>query len=629
MKEIALNDQQKQAAEAPRGPLLIVAGAGTGKTRTLMSRILFFILKGIQPRRICAITFTNKAASEMQERLKNLSKTRENTSNPQDIPINSTEKPLIGTFHSLGSRILRRECRLLRREPNFTIFDDHDSMELLKKALKVLPDTSHSSLGGKKEPPRMFMEAISNKKNLGRFSSKPGVVSGNDERFERVYDRYEALLEENNAFDFDDLIEKVVTLWQRYPNVLLKYQMMFDAVLVDEYQDINPKQHELVRLLASGHKNLSVVGDDEQTIYGWRHADIAIFLNFEKEWPGATVYFLEENYRSTGSVIRAAASVVKNNRIRAPKNLWTKNEDGALIVLYEAWGENEEAAWMGEEIRKIKAKSPKESVAVLYRTNAQSRAIEQAFIRREISYRIYGGLKFYERREVKDIVAGIRYAANPRDALSRERLEKNLTKRKFSVFKNAIEGMEKIIPEAVITAFVDAFAYFEYVDENFTNADERRENIAELVSFASGFQDINELLERFSLLQATDDENRSGENRVQPEQTPVTLMTIHMSKGLEFDAVFIAGASEGLLPHARSTESESSTEEERRLMYVAMTRARARLYISFSGMPSRFVGEIPEEYVEWRVAGASNSQQPRTGDDGYRVSTDDEEYVYY
>jgi DNA helicase II / ATP-dependent DNA helicase PcrA len=612
---IPLNPAQKEAAHAPAGPLLIVAGAGTGKTRTLTSRIAYFMELGIRPERICAITFTNKAAKEMADRVAkmappNLSSTR-----------GGVRKPFIGTFHSLGARILRKECYVMGRQPNFTIFDDHDSFDVLKKILKPDQNELGDGLKKKKDTPAFFMGHISKAKNLGTVENDQVTKYNNG--FDRkkiisVLERYDAALLDNNAFDFDDLIEKVVALFKSNPRVLAKYQNMFDAILVDEYQDINPKQHELVKLLASGHRNLSVVGDDEQTIYGWRYADISIFLNFEREWPGAKVYFLEENYRSTGSIIRSAAAVVKNNRVRAPKNLYTKNPDGEQIGLREVWSENDEAEQVAAEIAKIKSSTESsagyetpsgsplekdESVGILYRTNAQSRAIEQALIRRDIPYRIFGGLKFYERREVKDIVAGLRFAANPRDTISRERLEKNLTKKKFGMFRARIAeaGELKLKPADAMRIFLETYDYIQYLNDHFMNADERQENVAELTAFAGTFADMSELLEKLSLLQATDDENRSSEggdtSRTATSGEAVNLMTMHMAKGLEFDVVFLIGVAEGILPHARSMDKELAIEEERRLMYVAMTRARKKLQISFYGMPSRFIGEIPEDCI--------------------------------
>jgi DNA helicase-2/ATP-dependent DNA helicase PcrA len=583
---ITLNNAQKTAAYADYGPLLIVAGAGTGKTKTLTERMLYFIEQGIKPERICAITFTNKAAKEMARRV-------------------NRDGPFLGTFHALGAKILRKECRKVGREPNFAIFDDHDSFDLLKKAVKsVLPYKKSDEMTGieakaaKKETPVYFAGKISAIKNLGEAAvdSEKGLPTEKKSQIIKVFKKYEALLEQNNAFDFDDLIEKTVTLFKNNPDVLAKYQNMFDAILVDEYQDINPMQYELVSCLAGGHRNLSVVGDDEQTIYSWRYANIKTFLDFDKNWKGAAVHFLEQNYRSTGTIIRAAAAVVKNNLLRTPKTLWTENPDGDPIQLFEAWGEGDEAEWVAEQIEKLRRKDNNADIGILYRTNAQSRAIEQALIRRNIPYRIFGGLKFYERKEIKDVVAALRYISNTKDEVAKERLEKNLTKRKFAEFRNRVAtsaDTETLAPLLAIKLFLETFNYFDYLETSFANAGEREENIAELVAFASEFGDLHELLERLSLLQAVDEIGAKPQ-----EGKEVGLMTIHLAKGLEFDNVFIIGAAEGFLPHGRSLESDASIEEERRLMYVAMTRARKRLSISFYGIPSRFIAEIPEDCVE-------------------------------
>ena len=614
-----LNSAQKAAAMAGAAPLLIVAGAGTGKTRTLIGRIAYLIGAGIPPSRICAITFTNKAAKEMLRRL----------------PPAARRGAFIGTFHSLGARILRRECKVFGREPNFVIFDDHDSFDLLKKVLKEGKGL------GKKDTPAFFAGKISEMKNV----DAPADAKESPERRALVKDvahNYEEALARNNAFDFDDLIQKPVALFRARPQALRAYQDRFDAILVDEYQDINPKQYELVKLLAAAHRNLSVVGDDEQTIYSWRYADIRTFLGFEKEWPGARVHFLEENYRSTKNIIRAAGAVAANNHYRTPKNLWTANPDGELITLFEAWGENDEAEWIAGEIQRTigahaasgRAHEDPE-VAILYRTNAQSRAIEQALIRRGIPYQIFGGLKFYERREVKDAVAALRWASNAKDELARERLEKNLSKKKFAAFARRIAeaGAAKALsPTEILKVFLEVFGYFEYLETNFLNADEREENIAELIGFASDAADLPDFLEKMSLLQSTDDEAAGGDGarhgrrddeRAGLSGKKVSLMTIHLAKGLEFKNVFVAGASEGLLPHIRSIDSESSLEEERRLMYVAMTRAKEKLRVSFYGMPSRFIAEMPEDCLEFRAMatdeddndGAAARSKERGGDD--------------
>jgi DNA helicase-2/ATP-dependent DNA helicase PcrA len=588
-----LNPEQKRAAEAPSSPLLIVAGAGTGKTRTLTSRIVYLIEQGIAPERICAITFTNKAAQEMSDRMGAMHNT----------------KPYIGTFHSLGARILRKECRVFGREPNFAIFDDHDSFDLLKKAVKTVLASKKNT----KEVPTAFARKISRMKNLNIPEEDPQVV--------RVFELYEDALKRNNAFDFDDLIAKPVEMFKTHPELLKKYQSQFDAILVDEYQDINPKQYEFVKFLAGGHKNITVVGDDEQTIYTWRYADIKIFLDFDKDWPNAAIHFLEENYRSTGNIIEGASAVVQNNRFRTPKKLWTKEAAGEPITIYEAWGENEEGAWIAQTIKKIESINPKTTIAVLYRTNAQSRAIEQALIRENISYKIFGGLKFYERREIKDAVAALRYASNQYDEVSRERLEKNLTKKKFAEFKSALLQSKEWKPADVIKLFFTTFNYFEYLEANFINANERQENLVELISFASSFEALPELLERFSLLQATDDASTADQKQALSADQPVHLSTVHLAKGLEFDTVFVAGAAEGLMPHIRSIDNENSLEEERRLMYVAMTRARKNLFLSFFGLPSRFIAEIPNEHVRF----AENTGEETSGSrDDYTLESYDD-----
>jgi DNA helicase-2/ATP-dependent DNA helicase PcrA len=592
-----LNNAQKTAAEAANGPLLIVAGAGTGKTKTLTTRIIHLIKGGIPAERICAITFTNKAAKEMARRV-------------------GRTGPFLGTFHALGARILRKECRKAGRDPNFAIFDAHDSFDLIKKAVKeIIPPQKKNeddafpmpkNAQAKQETPAYFAQKISEIKNLGLdalTAKDPALVKFPEKkaRVLRVFEKYEELLARNNAFDFDDLIEKPVKIFKEHPDVFTKYQNMFDAVLVDEYQDINPKQYELVALLAGAHHNLSVVGDDEQTIYSWRYADINTFLNFDKEWKGAKVHFLEQNYRSTGTIIRAAAEVVQHNRFRTPKTLWTENPDGDPITLFEAWGENDEAEWIAEEIRKLRMKDKNADIGILYRTNAQSRPIEQALIRYNIPYKIFGGLKFYERKEVKDAIAALRYIANRRDEVAKERLEKNLTKRRFAEFARAIPvGAEAPTPLAALKIFLDSFRYFDFLEANFTNADEREENVTELIAFASEFTDLDELLERLGLLEAADEVGKENDASRGKE---VNLMTIHLAKGLEFDTVFLAGVAEGFLPHGRSIDSEASLEEERRLMYVAMTRARKKLHLSFYGIPSRFVAEIPEDCVKFVTEG--------------------------
>ncbi len=573
-----LNPAQKEAAFATNEPLLIVAGAGTGKTKTLTTRIAYLIKEGVHPSKICALTFTNKAAQEMLERVNKMT----NAQTGGNLKHNS---PYIGTFHSLGARILREAGHFLGRQPNFAIFDDNDSFKLIKKIIK---DTNEKNL-----KPADLANKISAIKN-GMF--KPAKVERREDWvLSQNFAEYEKKLLQNNAFDFDDLIQKVVLIFKTKPEVLARYQNRFSHFLVDEYQDINDVQYEMVKLLADREKNLSVVGDHNQTIYSWRGSNLEIFLNFERDWPKSRLIFLGENYRSTQKIIAAASELIKNN-LKKPAGLkedalWTSNPEGEQIVLKEAQGEIEEASWIAQEIKSLAINNDSET-AILYRTNAQSRAIEQALIENEIPYQIFGGLKFYERREVKDVVSALRYISNPADEISRERLEKLLRKAGFIRFEKELAGKSDWTPTKIIEGFLKVANYFEYLDKNFTNPEERRENIMELLSFASAFEKTDEFLERMSLLQATD-------NVEENKNLSVKLMTMHLAKGLEFENVFVAGATEGLLPHHRAMGSSDELEEERRLLYVAMTRAKKKLFLSFYDLPSRFLSEIPQELLKF------------------------------
>jgi DNA helicase-2/ATP-dependent DNA helicase PcrA len=580
-----LNIQQQIAVQAPERPLLIVAGAGTGKTKTLTNRISYLIDQGLSPEKICALTFTNKAAREMEERL----------SIEEKAGTGRKGTPFIGTFHSLGAGILRSEARLFGRTPSFVVFDDHDSGQLIKKIMKEL-GIEKSDVG-----PAFFRQKISHIKNgMIHQSELANSKRPQDELALEIFRRYEEALQKNNAFDFDDLIEKPVALFKGDAARRLTHQARFHHVLVDEYQDVNNMQYELIKLLVGPSHKLSVVGDDQQTIYSWRGSNFNIFLNFEKDWPNSQVVLLEENYRSSANIIQAATSVIQNNKKQKPKTLWTKNEPGSLVQMTETSDEENEAGWIIEQIidRYIKNPDSLTETAILYRTNAQSRPIEQALLDRHIPYHIFGGLKFYERKEIKDIVAALRYQANPHDSVSRERLEKGLTKTRFNRFKNRLEANPDASPAEVIKMFLEEMDYMTYLAKHFTNNFERKENINELIHFAERFDSLTPLLEQIALVQSTDaPSNQKGEEAVQ--KTGVALMTLHMAKGLEFDHVYIAGCSEGLLPHGRSYEDEGGVEEERRLMYVGMTRARKNLAVSFYDMPSPFLSEIPSELVSF------------------------------
>jgi len=601
-----LNPEQQKAATAPSRPLLIVAGAGTGKTRTLMSRIIHLITKeGVSPEKICALTFTNKAAKEMLERIERSLHIPKGLTGPGDI---FGGGPFLGTFHSFGSRVLRREAKHLGRNMNFAIYDDGDSFTLVKKIVKSLKDETD-------ETPSYFAEHITALKNgMMTFEEVAALGKQEGEMVRRVFGRYEEALQANNAFDFDDLIDKVVILFKNYPDVLERYRRRFTHFLVDEYQDLNNRQYDLIRLLAGDHKNVSVVGDDQQTIYSWRGSNFEIFLNFERDWPDAQVVLLEENYRSSGNIIAAASELISHNSKQKKKKLWTKNEPGEMVRLIETADEEDEAAWLVEDIMEARRAAPEESIAILYRTNAQSRPLEQALIEEQIPYRIYGGLKFYERREVKDIVAALRYAANPLDSVSRERLEKEFTKTRFRALEPRLRESGALRPTEIIELFIRETDYYTYIAKNLTNILDRRENIAELIRFAAEFEELPPLLEHVSLVQSTDTPSSEQGSRM-----PVQLMTMHLAKGLEFDRVYIVGVNEGLLPHNRSTYNLAELEEERRLMYVGMTRARKHLALSFYDVPSRFLSEIPSEYLDFK------SQVS----DAEEFSDDEERYITY
>jgi len=563
-----LNPKQLEAATHPGGPILITAGAGSGKTKTLTSRLLYLIGEGIKPESIIAITFTNKAAAEMKERAEKL------ISSMSDAPTS----PFIGTFHSFGARILRSEARLVGRTPGFTVFDEDDSVRLIKKILK------QEGLDLKKYPYQVIRHKISKVKN-----ELVEPESDDEEMFPRLFSLYEEGLKAQNSFDFDDLIQKPVSIFLSNRQTLDKYKNRFNHVLVDEYQDINTVQYRLIRLLAEEHRNLSVVGDDHQSIYGFRWSDFRNFLNFEKDWPEAKIVVLDQNYRSTKTIVNAASAVIGNNKFQRPKTLWTDNDEGKPIKVSGFETPESEAEWISGSIRGTDTVN----TAVLYRTNAQSRPIEQALIMNRVPYMIFGGLRFYDRKEIKDIVAALRVAYNPLDEMSKDRLLKEFRKAKIRPVIAELPHMGEICsPVELIGYILKETDYLAYLKVDFKNAEERMENISELISYAGNFTVLGEFIERISLLQSTDQPR--GE-----EDKAVRLMTVHMAKGLEFDNVFIAGVSDGILPHERSLFKNADLEEERRLMYVAMTRARKNLSMSFYRAASRFLYEMPPELVEF------------------------------
>lgn len=572
-----LNPKQLKAVEHADGPVLIAAGAGSGKTHTLTSRLIHLLKSGILPQNIIAITFTNKAANEMRSRIQAVS-----------LQLPASSRLFIGTFHSLGVRILKEEAKLAGRTDNFTIFDEDDSSGLIKKIFEEM------NLSKDRFNPYTISNKISQIKNevLDLEELKP------ESQWEKiafsVFKRYEELLRQSNAFDFDDLIEKVVRIFLAHPKVLEKYQQRWRQILVDEFQDVNTSQYLLIKLLAKEHRNLFVIGDDAQSIYSFRGSDFRNFLNFEKDWPEATVIKLEENYRSTQNIIKAASELIKNNKVQKPKNLWTSNPEGSLIKIFAYPSRDEEAWQIAGKIQIIlKEGEPLKNIAILYRTNAQSRALEQALLQNQIPYEIFGGLKFYARKEIKDIVAALRYAFNPQDLASQERLRKTFTKSQNILLAQELPRLaEKLSLPELINFFIENTAYLDYLEKHFKNPEERRENLKELIYFASQFKNPSEFLEQIALASSLDGQPKLEENAVK-------LMTVHLAKGLEFNHVFLAGACEGILPHEKSLARSEELEEERRLMYVAMTRGKKNLYISFYDLPSRFLGELPAELIEF------------------------------
>ena len=568
-----LSDSQKEAVSHGKGPLLVTAGAGSGKTRTLTERVIHLINSNVDPERIVAITFTNKAADEMRNRI------------VTGIKRTGKKKlPYIGTFHAFCAHILRKEAKNVGHDHNFTIFDDDDSLRVVKKSVASLkiPDD-------KKNSPAFFLKEISNAKM--ELLTSDGLESP----LKEVFEDYESRLQEQNAFDFDDLITKVVELLSANPIKLKKYQDQYDYILVDEYQDINRAQYVFIKLLSKEHKNINVVGDDQQSIYAFRGANIKTFLDFERDWPGAKIVHLGENYRSTSNIVDAAAKVIENNRFQIRKKLWTQNPQGGPVCVLGTYSAEEEADLIASEITKHGFRNS----AILYRTNAQSRAIEQALNFNSIPYEMYGGVKFYDRKEIKDILAPLKYALNPKDQISKERIGKAFLKKISEQLIQELPEMAKTLGLMELIGYIlKTTNYFEHLIKRFDNAEERTENVRELISFASEFNSLGEFMERVALLNSNDSINRLGE-----KDAPVKLMTIHLAKGLEFDDVYIAGVDDGILPHHRSFFKEEDIEEERRLMYVAMTRAKENLTLSFHTIASRFLYEMPPELIKFKKAG--------------------------
>ena len=632
-----LNKEQQQAVQHTEGPLLILAGAGSGKTKVLTVRIAHLLAQGVNPYEILAITFTNKAAKEMKSRVEGL---------VGDV----ANRIWLSTFHSFCAKFLRFEIdSFLGYNSNFTIYDTSDSQAVIKAALKAL------NLDDKYYPVGAMIAAISDAKNKLLFASdfRKQARDFYQQKVADVYEYYERELRKNNALDFDDLLLVAVKLLQSNATVLDKYSHRFRYVMIDEYQDTNHAQYLLAKLLDSHWKNIAVVGDADQSIYAWRGADIQNILDFEKDYPNCTSIKLEQNYRSTKIILDAANAVIDNNEGRPEKNLWTDKIEGAKIQHFTAQSEHEEAAFIGDTIAKKHDihDVPYGDMAILYRTNAQSRVLEEALIKRALPYTMVGGTKFYDRKEIKDVLAYLRVLYNPFDDLSLLRIInvpkrsigattvaklqdyarekgtslfmtltqlhlidsiKGKTKEKLEEFGilifTLVSEMEDKTVLDILESILDRTGYLAQLEESTDPQDQARaENIGELLSVAKDFQDTNpsgtveDFLEQVALVNDVDS--------FEQEEAKVTLMTLHAAKGLEFPIVFLCGLEEGLFPHSRTLMNPEEIEEERRLAYVGITRAEKELYISnattrtvfgrtSSYLPSRFIDEIPEELVD-------------------------------
>jgi DNA helicase-2/ATP-dependent DNA helicase PcrA len=644
-----LNPAQREAVQVEGGPLLILAGPGSGKTRVIAHRIAYLVAeRGVHPYRILAVTFTNKAAREMRDRVVAL----------LGEPALSIT---MGTFHAVCARFLRVDGEKIGIGRGFAIYDEADQLALIRRAMTGL------ELDQKRFQPRAILSVISRAKSelAGPAAYAQGVRSYFEEVVSRVYERYQALLGECNALDFDDLLMRAVVLFREAEDVLRRYQERYLHVLIDEFQDTNVAQYVLARQLAGGHGNICVVGDPDQSIYSWRSADLRNILNFERDYPGARVVFLEQNYRSTQTILDSAHSVIRVNPQRKEKKLWTEKGQGSPVISYEAYDEEEEAALVALEVRSLLADGRYRAgdIAIMYRTNAQSRPLEEAFVQAGIRYRLVGGTRFYERREIKDVLAYLRVVHNPFDSVSlgrvinvppraigqktveeltrwssalrvppyaalqmvadQERSKKeglpvegqphSFGPRSTSSLLAFLDLLNELIGEAprqtpsqLLTLVLERTGYRRYLLADFEDGEERWENVQELVNVAAQYDDLEPasalptFLEDVALVADTDEYDEKVD--------AVTLITLHAAKGLEFPVVFIVGMEEGILPHIRSYDDPAQMEEERRLCYVGITRCKERLYllrafrrhymgISAHNPASRFLKDIPSELI--------------------------------
>jgi len=639
-----LNPAQREAVEAIEGPVLILAGPGSGKTRVITHRVAYLVkLCGVSPHHIMAVTFTNKAAREMRERL-------------EQLLGQAAEALTLGTFHAICARILRREGKAIELDSSFVIYDEADQLSLMKQALEEL------NLDPKQYAPQVLRSAIGAAKSrlIGPKDYAQRVSSYFEEIVHRVYQRYQQLLSQSRAVDFDDLLMKTVQLFQDHPQILNRYQSKYVHILVDEFQDTNIVQYMLMKHLAGKYRNLCVVGDPDQSIYSWRFADLRNILSFEKDYPEAKVVFLEQNYRSTKTILEVASDIISTNVQRKPKKLWTENEDGTSVTVIESYNAEEEAQSVVNEIEKLAGQEQisLKDCAVMYRVNAQSRALEETFLRYGVPYKLVGGTRFYQRREVKDVIAYLRLIHNPQDNVSLVRIinvpVRGIGQRTLSHLQSwakahdvsLFEALKQVshnptaseakqpLPSRIIQALAGFDAvmagliaqshelslsglldeiwehtgYRKYILDK-EDGEDRWENVMELKSVASEYDELDPeealaaFLEKVSLVSDIDELDEKAD--------AVTLITLHQAKGLEFPAVFIVGLEEGILPHRKSFDDPEEMEEERRLCYVGITRAKKRLYLlrsyrrslfggSTANPPSRFLQDISPHLISPR-----------------------------
>ncbi len=624
MKIDDLNREQQEAVTTTEGPLLVLAGAGSGKTRVLTTKIAYLVENlGISPSSILAITFTNKAAREMSDRLYKM--------------IGELSKfAQVSTFHSFGLRILRENCKELGYTSNFIIMDSDDSSSIVKKILKEY------DLDTKIYNPNAIRNKISSCKNeiMSPDSYEKYAISDFEKVVLRVYKRYETMLKKNNAVDFDDLLVLPIKLFREHPSILQKYQERFKYILIDEYQDTNEAQYILTKMISAKYKNICCVGDNDQSIYSFRGANYRNILNFEKDYQNAKIIKLEQNYRSTSTILNAANCVIRNNKERKDKNLWSTKGEGEKISYFRAFNEKDEAFYVIREIKKLASMGKNyEDMAVIYRTNAQSHVLEEEFLKENIPYKIVGGTGFYSRKEIKDLLAYLRLIHNEKDNVSLTRIINvpkrgiglktinNLAEKADSLgismyeaidggkekdFKRMIESLKSLSEDMTLTELVDKILEVtgikqEYQEEKTLEADIRLENLEEFKSITKNFEErdgvisLEDFLLEISLLTDT--------SEYKDDNNQVSLMTVHSVKGLEFDYVFVTGLEEGIFPHINSLMDNSELEEERRLCYVAITRAKEKLYLINTRMrtlfgkeqanpASRFISEIDDELLE-------------------------------